>query len=160
AGAGWGFSMPLAKIAVSEDYRHLGIIFWQTVIGAALLFSLTRLRGKRIPWERAHVRSYLIVALLGTVLPNTASFEAARHLPAGVVSICIAMVPMFAFPIAILLGNERFQALRESKGLDNDGLLLPERIADTYYHVATQHRSAWTHELDLRAFSDLPWWNH
>ncbi len=59
-----------------------------------------------------------------------------------------------------MLGPERFQQLREARGLDNDGLLLPEKMAETYYHVAHQHRSAWTHELDLRAFSDLAWWNH
>lgn len=57
-----------------------------------------------------------------------------------------------------MLGAERFQALRETKGAD--GLMLPEHIAETYWHIAQQHRSAWTHELDLRAFSDLPWWNH
>ncbi len=59
-----------------------------------------------------------------------------------------------------MLGAERFQQLREARGLDNDGLLLPEKMAETYFHVSQQHRSAWTHELDLRAFSDLPWWNH
>ncbi len=59
-----------------------------------------------------------------------------------------------------MLGPERFQALREERGLDNDGLLLPERVAETYFHLAQQHRSAWTHELDLRAFSDRAWWNH
>ena len=58
-----------------------------------------------------------------------------------------------------MLGAERFQALRETKG-GADGLMLPERIADTYWHIAQQHRSVWTHELDLRSFSDLPWWNH
>ena len=58
-----------------------------------------------------------------------------------------------------MLGAERFQALRETKGAA-DGLMLPERIADTYWHIASQHRSVWTHELDLRSFSDLPWWNH
>ncbi len=58
-----------------------------------------------------------------------------------------------------MLGAERFQALRETKGAA-DGLMLPERIADTYWHIADQHRSVWTHELDLRSFSDLPWWNH
>ena len=58
-----------------------------------------------------------------------------------------------------MLGPERFQALRETKGAA-DGLMLPERIADTYWHIAQQHRSVWTHELDLRSFSDLPWWNH
>jgi NAD(P)-dependent dehydrogenase (short-subunit alcohol dehydrogenase family) len=59
-----------------------------------------------------------------------------------------------------MLGPERFQQLRETQGMENDGLLLPERIADTYFHLAQQHRSAWTHEIDLRAFSDRPWWNH
>ncbi len=58
-----------------------------------------------------------------------------------------------------MLGAERFQALRDTKGAE-DGLMLPERIADTYWHIAGQHRSVWTHELDLRSFSDLPWWNH
>ncbi|MBM5801562.1 MAG: short-chain dehydrogenase, partial [Cyanobacteria bacterium K_DeepCast_35m_m2_023] len=59
-----------------------------------------------------------------------------------------------------MLGPERYQALRQSKGLEKDGLLVPAEIANTYFHIAHQHRSAWTHELDLRAFSDLAWWNH
>lgn len=58
-----------------------------------------------------------------------------------------------------MLGEERFKELRETRGAA-DGLMLPDRIADTYFHVAQQHRSAWTHELDLRSFSDLAWWNH
>ena len=58
-----------------------------------------------------------------------------------------------------MLGAEQFQELRDTKGAE-DGLLLPEKIAETYYHIATQHRSAWTHELDLRAYSDVAWWNH
>ena len=59
-----------------------------------------------------------------------------------------------------LLGPELFEKLREAKGKEKDGLLLPEEIAETYFHLAQQHRSAWTHELDLRAYSDLAWWNH
>ena len=59
-----------------------------------------------------------------------------------------------------MLGPQKFQALRESKGMEHDGLLVPAEVANTYFHLAQQHRSAWTHELDLRAFSDLAWWNH
>jgi NAD(P)-dependent dehydrogenase (short-subunit alcohol dehydrogenase family) len=59
-----------------------------------------------------------------------------------------------------MLGPERFQRLREARGGEHDGLLLPGRIAETYLHLAQQHRSAWTHEIDLRAFSDRAWWNH
>ena len=58
-----------------------------------------------------------------------------------------------------MLGREAFQKLREERGLEQDGLLLPAEIADTFFQLAHQHRSAWTHELDLRAFSDTPWWN-
>ena len=59
-----------------------------------------------------------------------------------------------------LLGPELFEKLRDAKGKEKDGLLLPIEMAETYYHIAHQHRSAWTHELDLRAHSDLAWWNH
>ena len=58
-----------------------------------------------------------------------------------------------------ILGPEKFQELRETRGMEHDGLMLPAKIADTYYHIAQQHRSAWTHEIDLRSFSDVPWWN-
>ncbi len=35
---------------------------------------------------------------------------------------------------------------------DQDGILDPEQIAENYWNLHAQHRSAWTHELDLR-----PW---
>ena len=59
-----------------------------------------------------------------------------------------------------MLGEEQFAQLREARGGEHDGLMSPEKMAETYYHVAQQHRSVWTHELDLRAFSDQPWFNH
>ena len=59
-----------------------------------------------------------------------------------------------------MLGPNQFQALRQARGLEHDGLLLPTEIAETYLHLAKQHRSTWTHEIDLRSFSDRPWWNH
>ena len=59
-----------------------------------------------------------------------------------------------------MLGPERFEQLREARGKEHDGLMLPAQIAETYVHLAKQHRSTWTHEIDLRAFSDRPWWNH
>ena len=59
-----------------------------------------------------------------------------------------------------LLGPERFQKLRETRGNEHDGLMLPAQIAETYLHLARQHRSTWTHEIDLRSFSDRAWWNH
>ena len=59
-----------------------------------------------------------------------------------------------------ILGAKKFQQLREEKGMGHDGLMLPEKIAETYLHLHQQNRSDWTHELDLRAYSDPAWWNH
>ena len=58
-----------------------------------------------------------------------------------------------------MLGRENYDKLRQDKGLDKDGLILPSKVAECYYYLSQQHRSTWTNEIDLRAFSDQPWWN-
>ena len=37
---------------------------------------------------------------------------------------------------------------------EKDGILQPDAIADAYWFVHTQHKSAWTHELDLRPYME------
>ena len=107
-GIGWGATQPLAKIAVSEGYRHFGLVFWQLAIGAVVLGIVSLFRRKWLPVTGPHLRFYALIALIGTVLPNSASYQAAVHLPAGIMSIVISLVPMFAFPIALLLATDRF----------------------------------------------------
>jgi len=58
-----------------------------------------------------------------------------------------------------MLGAERFQQVRETRGAA-DGMILPDQVAETYLYLVRQHRSSWTFEMDLRSFSDTPWWNH
>ena len=111
-GAGWGITLPLSKIAVSTGRQPLGLVFWQMVIGAVLLGAIVFVRGGRLALGRRQIALYLAIAFLGTILPNAASYRAAAHLPAGVMSIVIAMVPMFAFPIALALGQDRFSIAR------------------------------------------------
>ncbi|WP_343081180.1 DMT family transporter [Ostreiculturibacter nitratireducens] len=111
-GAGWGFTQPLAKIAVSEGYRGFGIIVWQFAIGVFVLGVITALRGRRLPLGRAPLALYAVVALIGTVLPNAASYQAAVYLPAGIISICISLVPILAFPVALLMRLDRFGWVR------------------------------------------------
>ncbi len=38
--------------------------------------------------------------------------------------------------------------------LGPDGMLAPDAIADAYWHLFQQHRSAWTLELDLRPYRE------
>jgi NAD(P)-dependent dehydrogenase (short-subunit alcohol dehydrogenase family) len=48
--------------------------------------------------------------------------------------------------------NQRFPQLKEQKG--EDGMLHLDAIADAYWALHVQHRSAWTLELDLRPFKE------
>ena len=111
-GMGWSFTQPMSKLAVSEGYQPFGLIFWQAAIGAALLAVVSLVRGKGLPLGPAQLRVYLIIALIGTVIPNSATYQAAVHLPSGILSILLSMVPIFAFPVALALGNDRFEVRR------------------------------------------------
>ncbi len=111
-GVAWGLSIPLGKIAVTHGYRDFGIIFWQFTVGSVLLGAANLIRGKSLPLTRAPVIFYVVIALVGTLLPNWASYTAAIHLPAGIIAILIALVPMFAFPIALALRNDSFSKRR------------------------------------------------
>ena len=57
-----------------------------------------------------------------------------------------------------MLGPDLFEKFKEQKG--ENGMILPEEVAETYLFIAKQKKSTWTHEIDIRAFSDQAWWNH
>ncbi len=106
-GAGWGMTIPLIKITVDAGYGALGIVFWQFVLGAMILGAFIWRWGQWPPMGKVPVAVWLFIALIGTLIPNAASYRATFHLPAGVMAIIIASVPMFALPIALALGVDR-----------------------------------------------------
>lgn len=55
-----------------------------------------------------------------------------------------------------LLGD-KFEAYKASKG--EDGVIDPAALAETYWNLARQPRNCWTHEIDVRPWTDVPWWN-
>ncbi|MGJ8621563.1 MAG: DMT family transporter [Yoonia sp.] len=107
-GCGWGLTQPLIKITVTAGYQPLGLIFWQVFIGAIVLGFLRWRQLRRAPFNRRTIAVWLMITIIGSVLPSTTSYRAAFHLPAGIMSIVIATIPMMAFPIALLLGTDRF----------------------------------------------------
>ena len=57
-------------------------------------------------------------------------------------------------------GPGRFQKFPGDAGHRARRVLLPEKIADTYFYLAEKHRSNRTIKFDPRSFSDRPGWNH
>ncbi len=54
------------------------------------------------------------------------------------------------------IDGERLRAAAADRAAaaGEDGLLHPDSIAETYWHLHQQPRNAWTHELDLRPFKE------
>ena len=111
-GLGWGSTQPLGKIAASTGHPPLVLVFWQTVIVVAVLGAITLARGKRLVFTRRAVVFYGVIACTGTVIPNVTFYTSVARLPAGIMSILISMVPLFAFLMALALGNDRFEPRR------------------------------------------------
>lgn len=111
-GAGWGVTQPLTKLAVSTGYGPFGLLMWQQVLGAALMALVCAALRRPLRRDAPALRAYLVIALVGAVLPNSISYTAAVHLPSGIMSLLLSVIPMFAFVIALGLGNERFAARR------------------------------------------------
>lgn len=111
-GAGWGACFSLAKIATDLGAHPLGINWWQGTLGGILLLLFNIVRRVPVPLDRDHLVFYVVCGLLGTALPGTMFFYAANHIPAGVLSIVIALVPMMSFAVSAALGFDRITALR------------------------------------------------
>jgi len=111
-GSVWGSTIIITKHIVSSDYQPLGLIFWQLAFGALLLSIIARFRNTSLPMSWAHVRFYTVVALVGTVIPNTFTYMVAAYIPAGLLAIGIATVPMFSLLIALAIKSERFNSVR------------------------------------------------
>lgn len=108
----WGCSIPLAKIAVSSGHHPFGLIFWQFALSSVVLFFIVLYRRSRIVLDRRHITFFLMIACLGTLIPNTFSLFATAQLPAGVMALIIALVPMFSLLIALSIGRETFNIVR------------------------------------------------
>lgn len=111
-GAAWGLTMPLINISVSTGHAPLGILVWQQAIMAAMLLALLRPMRLRLPPLRGRIGLYAAVAVFGAVLPGYFTFLTADEIPAGVRALVIALVPMFALPLALAFGFERPDARR------------------------------------------------
>ena len=110
-GLAWGASQSLGKIAVSTGHGFFGLIFWQLVVGAVVLGPFCVFSGPLRPGKRAMLFA-VGIALIGTIIPNSAFYISVARLPAGIMSILIATVPLMAFPMALALGMDRISGLR------------------------------------------------
>lgn len=108
----WGATLPLTKRAASMGWHPLGMLTWQLVIASGVLGIVVRWRRIPVPLSLRHLRWYAFVAAAGTLVPNTFSLLAYRHLPAAIMALIIATVPLLTLLVALGVGAERLDARR------------------------------------------------
>lgn len=113
-GSAWGSSTPMVKIATEAGYQATGIMMVQSWLTVIVIGGFLALSGqwRRVPTDRAHIRLYLVVGVVGMTFPHLASLIATQHLPAGVMSIVMSLVPLFVLPISLAIGLEQVRFRR------------------------------------------------
>lgn len=108
----WGTGYSIARFAMTNGVPPLGYSFWQS-LGPAILLTLISLRKtSAATYDTTHLRYYLICGLTGIVIPNTTMYFAAAHLPAGLLAVVVNIVPIIAYPLALIARLESFNWTR------------------------------------------------
>lgn len=102
----------MSKFILNAGHAPIGILAWENLLIAITLFLYKKVRREPIPLHGRAIRFYVLVGLLGTLLPGFCSYTAISQLPAGIMSIIFASVPMFSLSIALIAGLERFAMIR------------------------------------------------
>lgn len=108
----WGLALSLAKIGVEAGGHPIGMGAWQVCTSSTLMLVLMLLQSRRLPLRGDIARFGLVCGGFGVAFPAIALFWCALYLPAGVVAIAFASMPLFTYLISAMLGIERAQRRR------------------------------------------------
>ena len=104
----WGTGYSLARFAMTNGVPPLGYSFWQSLGPALIISCLVYTRRNTTKLSISNYRYYLICGLTGIVIPNTAMYFAAPHLPASILAIIVNTVPIAAYPMSLIARLETF----------------------------------------------------
>jgi drug/metabolite transporter (DMT)-like permease len=99
------------KMAAGAGMPPLAYGFWQSFGSGLLLLIILVLKGEKLPLSRAYLIGYLVIGALAVGIPISLLTYAAPHLPAGLLTIVLALSPPFTFLLGTLARIERFRVL-------------------------------------------------
>ncbi len=106
-GLAWGLSFSLAKIAATGGAHPLSISLWQCWTASVLLIAIACGQRRPISLTAKVIGFYVVIALLGLVIPTALFYYAASRVSAGVLSISVAIVPILTFVGSAAYGLEK-----------------------------------------------------
>ncbi len=106
-GAIWGLTPSLAKIALQQGMRPLGIAAIAAGISAVVLYAVATARGQRPPMSLAHVTHYAGGGVVGMALAHFFAFTGLTRAPAGLLALLIPLSALLTMLFFALAGVER-----------------------------------------------------
>jgi drug/metabolite transporter (DMT)-like permease len=110
AGALWALTPAMAKLAMAEGMRPLGVATLAAVAAAATLMIIAMAQRQAPPWDRAHVLQYTTGGVVGLALAQLFAFTGLTRAPAGLFALLVPLSALFTVVFFALARIERATA--------------------------------------------------
>jgi drug/metabolite transporter (DMT)-like permease len=107
----FGATFSINKLAAAAGVPAFAYAFWQSLAGGLLLLIIVGRRGDRLGLTRAHLVGYLVIGAFSIGFPSALLTTVAPKLPAGALTLVLALTPSFTYVVSMVVGLERFKAL-------------------------------------------------
>ena len=110
-GIDWATGYAIAGYVMRHGVEPNGYALWQSVGPIVCLFIIQLLR-RDIKFIKGGIRYAVGCGLFGIVIPNLLIYYSARSVDSGILTILANVAPLFAYPLALLFHQEKFNLKR------------------------------------------------
>ncbi|MGO9700318.1 MAG: DMT family transporter [Xanthobacteraceae bacterium] len=105
----YGAIFTVNKMAAQAGVPPLAYGFWQSLGAGLVLWIILTLKGESLPVSRIHLLGYLAIGGLAVGIPISLLTYSAPRLPAGLLTVVLALSPPLTFLISMFAGIDRFR---------------------------------------------------
>jgi drug/metabolite transporter (DMT)-like permease len=109
----YGLTYSLTGVAIANGVPFISYVFWMGMGGAAITLLMSIGTGRLPPLYPAHIKAFLVAGMAGFGIPFlTVGYVSGKGVPAGIISMLVALAPVLTYVGAVMLRLERFWWLR------------------------------------------------
>lgn len=110
-GSSYSLLFAINKLTVTHGVPFVAYVFWHSLGAALILLLIGALTRDWLKFDWLHLRTYLVWGLLTTAAPISLLTYVAPHLPAGIITMILVLVPLCTYLLALAFRVDRFRAL-------------------------------------------------
>ncbi len=110
-GIAYGSMFSANKFIVEAGLPIASYAFWQTLFSSGVLLIGAALTRDLPPVNFRALRLYLLVAITGMVGPLLVFSSVADRVPAGILTLIVALIPTTTYVLSLIVGMDRFRWL-------------------------------------------------